>query len=95
MNVFTISFSEKLDKHHKSLRTLFIHKRHLIDLEILESAKSEAHPTDSKFKTNRFERIIHSSDYIFLSKKFEKTQKQKILRIKNAADSQRYYYFSL
>ena len=49
MNVFTISFSEKLDKHHKSLRTLFIHKRHLIDLEILESAKSEAHPTDSKF----------------------------------------------
>ena len=37
MNVFTISFSEKLDKHHKSPRTLFIHKRHLIVLEILES----------------------------------------------------------
>ena len=74
MNVFTISFS---DKHHKSLRTLFIHKRHLIDLEILKSAKSKAHPTDSKFKTNRFERIIHSSDYIFLSKKFKKLKNKR------------------
>ena len=74
MNVFTISFSEKLDKHHKSPRTLFIHKRHLIVLGIIESAKSKAHPTDSKFKTNRFERIIHSSDYIFLSKNLKKLQ---------------------
>ena len=74
MNVFTISFSEK---HHKSFRTLFIHKRHLIDLEILKSAKSKAHSTDSKFKTNRFERIIHSSDYIFLSKNLKKNSKTK------------------